>query len=120
MEIIPYILAPCISVYIGKVSYNLFSNNKKGVIDGEYNVINEKLENKIIDVNKKPLGNTLDDKIKNIKQICKQECGIDNNIKNKNKLHQRLKRYIKEYENIGHYEFVKHHKKKWHKLEISM
>ena len=52
MEIIPYILAPCISVYIGKVSYNLFSNNKKGVIDGEYNVINEKLENKIIDVNK--------------------------------------------------------------------
>ena len=120
MAIGPYLLYSSVSLFLGGISYKILTKNdnvdvdlekKKIEIDTDYNLVKDDLTETLIDIDKKSLGRNLDEKMDNIKKICKDECGIDNNIKNSSKLRQRLKRYIKEYENIGHKKFVKNHKK---------
>ena len=115
MEIVPSLLYSSFPIFLGGVSYKFFKGDSKIVktedIDSEYNLVNDNLTDTIIDSDNISLGTSLDKKLDAIKKICKEECGIDNNIKNRSKLRQRLKRYVKEYENIGHKEFIKSHKK---------
>tara|TARA_Y100000022_G_C13133659_1_gene321568 strand:- start:307 stop:678 length:372 start_codon:yes stop_codon:yes gene_type:complete len=114
MEIVPYLLYSSVSILIGGVSYKYLKNDNvipSENIESDYNLVNNDLTDTIVDIDRKSLGTSLDGKLESIKKICKEECGIDNNIKNRSKLRQRLKRYVKEYENIGHKEFVKNHKK---------
>ena len=118
MEIVPYLLYSSVPIVLGGISYKILKKdddvvveNEKIEIDSDYNLVKDDLSETLIDLDKKSLGRNLDEKIENMKKICKEECGIDNNIKNRSKLRQRLKRYVKEYENIGHKEFVKNHKK---------
>jgi hypothetical protein len=120
MEIGPYLLYSGISLCLGGISYNLVSKKEekggeeiklpKIPINDEYTFIDKSLNDKTININNKFLGNSLYEKFEKIKEIC-NECGINNNIKPKSKLNKRLKRYIKEYQTIGHSEFIKNHKK---------
>lgn len=113
---IPYLIYSTIPLFLGGVSYKFLKSNdeevKKEDLESEYSLVKDDLTDTIINLDKRSLGRSLDEKIENMKIICKEECGIDNNIKNRSKLRQRLKRYIKAYEVMGHKEFVKNYKKK--------
>lgn len=68
------------------------------------------LENELSEF-KNQLGNSFNERMINMIEICKYECGI--NIDNKkNKSRQKLLRYIKEYQKYGHNNFIRNHKKK--------
>ena len=55
---------------------------------------------------------SLKEKINNIQKICNEECGRNYVNNNKKKVRNRWLRYIKEYEQIGHSEFVHNHRRR--------
>ena len=71
------------------------------------NITNINNVNKIIDEknNNTYLGRTRNQKMDNIRRICRDDCNIILNSNNK-KFRNKLIRYIKEYENKGHLEFI--------------
>ena len=92
------------------------NNNKLDTIIEEDEVIKEEINklntninnvNKIIDEknNNTYLGRTRNQKMDNIRRICRDDCNIILNSNNK-KCRNKLIRYIKEYENKGHLEFI--------------
>ena len=114
---IPYIIYSGLSTYLGKVAYDYY--NKEEVIEDdnqekniEYKLIDSKLVERVVDSknDKRSLGITLKEKIANIQKICKEECGRHYVINNTKKVRGRWLRYIREYERVGHSEFVLNHK----------
>ena len=98
--------------------------NEENSIEGNYNIIEDKLEKIIIEEvkelnenknnvdkileernNNKYLGRTRNQKMENMRRICREECNIVINSNNK-KSKNRLMKLIREYENKGHKEFV--------------
>ena len=84
------------------------------VIGNEIIKLNTNIDNvdKILDErnNNKYLGRTRNQKMDNMRRICREECNIVINNSNK-KSKNRLMRYIKDYESKGHKEFVLSNKK---------
>lgn len=142
----PYIVYSTATAFFGKVAYSyLYSedNNKKKLEDNKLdnnknldeddnknldqdnnNIMNE--EYQVIDgegnnlKQKSSLGVTFMDKSKQIRKICKEECGFGIPYNKTKKIRSRLMNLIKEYETIGHEEFVHNHIKKWKLNEINL
>ena len=108
---IPYLIGSSVSAFLGGVAYNFYYTNEE--IDEEEEIINDEYD-LMIEIpqknnNKKLNGNSFREKSDSIMNICKEECGLEFfNIKSK-KTRLKLIRYIKEYETIGHDNFVKNH-----------
>ena len=138
MEIyIPYIIGGSISSILGSVSYylssgetdnsksddpieqsnitdNLLDSSKPNILH-EYSIINESLKEQYYYSDKYTtnLGSSTTTKFKNILKILHEECHRKITLPIKNNKKQRLKlfRYIQEYGNIGHYQFIDKYKK---------
>ena len=130
MEIyIPYVLGSGAVAFASKITYNYFTHSNSSVketnIDDlknevEFNLINNDLQEKKVNSDtkfKKDIGVTLSQKIDAIKKICIEECGF-NNFSNDKKTRQRIIRYAKEYEKIGHDRFIDCHQKKKNKKKL--
>jgi len=136
MEIyIPYIIGGSISSILGGVSYYLYSGNtdndstNNDLIETtnnslhsstpnilhEYNMIDDSLKEQYYYSDKyiKNLGSSTTTKFENILKILNENCYRKSQIltKNNKKQRQKLFRYIQEYENIGHYQFINKYKK---------
>lgn len=120
MEVyVPYIIGSTVSAFLGKVAYSYFSYND--VVDddddikdieinrNDYELINKKGEKEIF---WKPLGSTMSQKTKSIKQICAEDCGFTITGKHK-KERARTLYYLNQYEELGHDEFVNRFIKNW-------
>ena len=111
MEVyIPYVIGSTVTAFLGNIAYNYYTyddvDNSEEIKTNDYDLMFETNNNRRLD------GLTFKGKSASIKKICKEECGInipDNNCK---KIRGKLLRYIKEYETIGHFQFVQNHKKK--------
>ena len=136
MEIyIPYVLGSGAFAFASKITYNYFTYTKNTTntnkliketnIDDlknevEFNLIDNNLEEKEVNSDtkyKKNIGVTISQKINAIKKICIEECGF-NNFSNDKKTRQRIIRYAKEYEKIGHDRFIDCHRKKKNKNKL--
>jgi hypothetical protein len=94
---VPYIVGSTIVSLLGGISYNYYNIEEKGIEDKfNYDIIEE--ENRI-------LGRTRNQKIEGIINVCKV-----NNINLSNVNRCKLKKYIKEYEEVGHDKFILNHK----------
>ena len=135
MEIyIPYIIGGSISSILGGVSYYLYYDNTTNPSDAEtsnindnslnsstpnilheYSIIDDSLKEKYYYSNNyvKDLGISTNTKFENIIKILNEDCYRKKQmpIKNNKKQRQKLYRYIQEYENIGHYQFINKYKK---------
>lgn len=136
MEIyIPYVIGGSISSILGGISYYLYSDNTDNDLTNndlsdtsnslhsstpnilhEYSMIDESLKEEYYYSNKytKNLGNSTTTKFENILKILNENCLRKTKmpINNNKKQRQKLFRYIQEYENIGHYQFINKYKKK--------
>ncbi len=132
----PYIIGSSISSIIGGISYYLFSDNsqetnvlqeidntdkiiKETNLDSpnilhEYSFIDKSLQEKYYysDKYKKNLGISTTNKFENIIQILNNECNrkVKMPILNNKKQRQKIFRYIKDYESIGHFQFINKYK----------
>ena len=95
MEYIPYIFAT-----------GLFGSSLNYFIN--YSVDNELHDNENYDL-KNNLGNTFKEKRESIIKICKDECKLKMNMHSKKRFRDRIKKYIREYEKVGHVQFVLNH-----------
>ena len=79
--------------------------------DINYNCIDDNLNEREVTSNRDiiKLGSTFKDKMVSLRKICKNECGRDIPINNTKKVRAKWLRYIKEYEFLGHDEFVYNH-----------
>ena len=135
MEIyIPYIIGGSISSILGSVSYYLYSGNtdndstNNDLIETtgnslnsstpnilhEYSMIDDSLKEKYYYSNNyvKDLGISTNTKFENIIKILNEDCYRKKQIPiNNKKQRQKIFRYIQEYENIGHYQFINKYKK---------
>ena len=132
MEVyVPYIVCSSISAYLGKAAYsylyppetpddnadNIDSEIESESIDIEYNLVDSKLNEREVksDKDRRPLGSSFNEKMKNLQKIMRIECRRDYPINNTRKVRSRWIRYIKEYEQVGHSEFVFNHTSKPYK-----
>ena len=94
-------------------NYNIIETEIEEIIDDEIIKLNNNIKSvdRILEEknNNKYLGRTRNQKMDNMRRICREDCNIiiNNNKKSKN----RLIKYIKEYETNGHNAFVLSHKK---------
>lgn len=131
MEIyIPYVVGSTIASFVGGISYKYYNSESNSNIEdpNENEISNENdLENDLeigsktnleefnydiledeIKNNNKYLGKTRNQKFVMMRKICKEECNIDiGNINKKSK--NKMSKYIREYELVGHKEFVLNH-----------
>ena len=131
MEVyVSYIVGTSISAFLGNMAYtyiylpekvddNENSKSESESIDIEYNLVDSKLNEREVNSikDKKPLGTTFKEKMETLQQIMRIECRRDYPINNTKKVRNRWLRYIKEYEKIGHSEFVFNHTSKPYKSE---
>ena len=115
---VSYIVGTSISAFLGNMAYTyIYLPEKADDINIEYNLVDSKLnERKVNSVkDKKPLGFTFKEKMETLQKIMRIECRRDYPINNTRKVRNRWLRYIKEYEKIGHSEFVFNHTSKPYK-----
>ena len=118
MEVyIPYIIGSSVSALIGKVAYLYYytdeinstdENLVKSVESIHYNLVDERLNERVVDSNKnkRSLGTTTKDKICALYKIIYDECGCDMPINNTKKVRSKWIRLISDYETHGHDEFI--------------
>ena len=123
MEVyIPYIIGSSVSALIGKVAYSCYftdndtktntktidENLDKSVETINYNLVDERLNERVVDSNKnkRSLGTTTKEKMDVLYKIIYNECGRDMPINNTKKVRNRWMRLISEYEKSGHDEFI--------------
>jgi hypothetical protein len=127
MEIyIPYVVGSTIASFVGGISYKYYNNesnsnieesnktdisnendleieSKTNLEEFKYDILEDEIKN-----NNKYLGKTRNQKFEKMRKICKEECNIDiGNINKKSK--NKMSKYIREYEEVGHKEFVLNH-----------
>ena len=121
MEVyVPYIIGSTVSAFLGKVAYSYFSYDDDDLVEddikdieinrNDYELINKKGEKEIF---WKPLGTTMSQRTKAIKQICLDDCGFSITDKKHKKERERTLHYLNKYEELGHDEFVNRFIKKW-------
>ena len=126
MEVyIPYIIGSSVSAFIGKVAYSYYytdedsgtnvdeikstdENRVKSVDSINYNLVDERLHERVVDSNrnKRSLGTRTKDKIDTLYKIIYDECGRDMPINNTKRVRSKWIRLISEYEKLGHDEFI--------------
>ena len=110
-----YLVGSSITAFLGKVAYSyLYPDSEcttEEVKEVEYSLVDDKLNEREVKSTKdiRPLGNTFKEKMTNLQKIMRIECRRDYPINNTRKVRARWIRYIKEYETIGHSEFVFSH-----------
>jgi hypothetical protein len=131
MEIyIPYVVGSTIASFVGGISYKYYNSesnvnleesnetiisnendldldleneSKTNLEEFKYDILEDEIKN-----NNKYLGKTRNQKFIKMRNICKEECNIDiGNINKKSK--NKMSKYIREYEDVGHKEFVLNH-----------
>jgi len=126
MEVyVPYAIGSSVTAFLGKVAYSyLYPEPEKVVVeevekkeDIEYNLVDSNLNERHVnsDKDKRSLGASFNEKMKTLQKILRIECKRDYPINNTKKVRAKWIRYIKEYENIGHSEFVYNHTSKPYK-----
>jgi|TARA_B110001469_G_scaffold122093_1_gene132299 hypothetical protein len=126
MEVyIPYIIGSSVSAFIGRVAYSYYytdeddgknvddikSNDENRVKSGDsinYNLVDERLNERVVDSNKnkRRLGTTTKDKVDSLYKIIYDELGHDMPINNTKKVRSKWLRLINDYETRGHDEFI--------------
>jgi len=121
---IPYMIGSSVSMFVGKVAYDYYtiptddtpnsdsiSNTISDSKTIDYSLVDEKLNETKVDSSSKLKDISLNEKIELLQDILSKEC--NRNIRNNNtkNVTQKWLRVIKEYENLGHDEFVKRYKK---------
>ena len=109
-----YLVGSSITAYLGKVAYSYLypePESQPEKEDVEYSLVDDKLNEREVKSNKdiRHLGDTFKEKMVNLQKIMRIECRRDYPINNTRKVRSRWIRYIKEYETIGHSEFVFSH-----------
>ena len=110
-----YLVGSSITAYLGKVAYSYLypepECTTEEVKEVEYSLVDTNLNEREVksDKDKRHLGDTFKEKMVNLQKILRIECRRDYPINNTRKVRARWIRYIKEYENIGHSEFVFSH-----------
>lgn len=126
MEVyVPYVLGSTITAFIGRIAYNYYATDE--VIIEEKNIDNEIDQNDYdlligtnpVNNNKRLDGVSFKDKSNSIRNICRNFCGFEISDSTSKKNRGKLLRYIKEYETIGHDNFVRNHKKKTFKNNLN-
>ena len=118
MEVyVSYMVGSSITALLGSVAYSyLYQEDTQDEVSEpvDYSLIdttlNERDVNSIKD--KRELGNTFKEKMVNLQKILNLECKRTYPINNTRKVRAKWIRYIKEYETIGHSEFVFNHTSK--------
>lgn len=110
-----YLVGSSITAFLGKVAYSYLypepECTTEEVKNVEYSLVDPDLNEREVksDKDKRHLGDTFKEKMENLQKILRIECRRDYPINNTRKVRARWIRYIKEYENIGHSEFVFSH-----------
>ena len=138
MEVyVPYMIGSSITAFLGKVAYSYIYNEDNSTLpnenaekiadknadnnevnnDIEYNMIDTKLNEREVNSqrDKRYLGSTFKEKMIALQSILEKECKRSYPINNTKKVRAKWIRYIKEYETIGHSEFVFSHTSKPYK-----
>lgn len=115
---IPYMVGSSVSIFVGKFAYDYYNNtgeiDDKKTIDSEsinYSLVDDKLNETKVDSTIKLKDVSIEEKIVLLQDILSKEC--NRNIRNNKTKNVREKwlRVIKEFEDLGHDEFVKRYKK---------
>ena len=110
-----YLVGSSITAFLGKVAYSyLYSETEcptEEVKEVEYSLVDPYLNEREVksDKDKRSLGSSFKEKMVNLQKILRIECRRDYPINNTRKVRARWIRYVKEYETIGHSEFVFSH-----------
>ena len=127
MEVyVPYVIVSSVTAFLGKVSYSYLypetepepePEPESEEVEIEYNLVDTNLNERNVTSKKdrRPLGGSFNEKMKNLQKILQIECRRNYPINNTRKVRARWIRYIKEYETIGHSEFVFNHTSKPYK-----
>ena len=138
MEVyVPYMIGSSITAFLGKVAYSYIYNEDNSTLPNENaekiadknadnNVVNDDIEYNMIDTklnerevnsqrDKRHLGSTFKEKMIALQSILEKECKRSYPINNTKKVRAKWIRFIKEYETIGHSEFVFSHTSKPYK-----
>jgi len=132
MEVyVPYVIGSSFSAFIGHIAYRYYSTDDIEEINQNIDDINQNQDdiNKNdydlligtipVNNNKSLDGGSFKQKTQSIREICKLYCGVELSDSSTKKNRAKLFRYIKEYENIGHDNFIKNHKKRTFKNNIN-
>ena len=100
-----------------KIDNDKIDNNKIDNINNETKENSSCLDFEVINSsgninkcnNNKYLGDTFKEKSAKIIMICQEECNLKMRVYSKKKHYNKLRKYIYEYEKVGHEEFVKSH-----------
>jgi hypothetical protein len=110
-----YLVGSSITAFLGKVAYSYLypepECTTEEVKEVEYSLVDTNLNEREVKSNKdnRHLGNTFKEKMVNLQKILRIECRREHVINNTRKVRAKWIRYIKEYETIGHSEFVFSH-----------
>lgn len=110
-----YLVGSSITAFLGKVAYSYLypepECTTEEVKEVEYSLVDTNLNEREVksDKDNRHLGDTFKEKMVNLQKILRIECRRDYPINNTRKVRARWIRYIKEYETIGHNEFVFSH-----------
>jgi hypothetical protein len=120
MEVyVPYVIGSSVTAFLGKVAYSYLYPEEVVEVkeDIEYNLVDSNLNERNVnsDKYKKDLGTSFREKMETLQKILRIECKRDYPINNTKKVRAKWIRYIKEYENIGHKDFVYNHTSKPYK-----
>ena len=126
MEVyVPYVIGSSVTAFLGKVAYSYLYPDPEEVVvieeekkeDIEYNLVDSNLNERNVnsEKEKRNLGTSFKEKMETLQKILRIECKRDYPINNTKKVRSKWIRYIKEYENIGHSEFVYNHTSKPYK-----
>ena len=109
----PYVIGSTLTAFLGKIAYGYYNvdyTDDSDDINNDYDLMDETNNNRRLD------GYTFKGKSNCIRKICLEECGISIPDNSSKKVRGKMLRYIKEYETLGHYQFVQSHRKKNFKL----
>jgi len=108
-----YLVGSSITAFLGKVAYSYLYTEPESLPkeEVEYSLVDTKLNEREVKSTKdiRHLGSTFKEKMVNLQKILRIECRRDYPINNTRKVRARWIRYIKEYETIGHSDFVFSH-----------
>ena len=110
-----YLVGSSITAFLGKVAYSyLYPDSEctaEEVKEVEYSLVDTNLNEREVksDKDNRHLGDTFKEKMVNLQKILRIECRREHVINNTRKVRAKWIRYIKEYETIGHSEFVFSH-----------
>jgi hypothetical protein len=110
-----YLVGSSITAFLGKVAYSYLypepECTTEEVKEVEYSLVDPDLNEREVksEKDKRSLGASFKEKMVNLQKILRIECRRDYPINNTRKVRARWIRYVKEYETIGHSEFVFSH-----------